>query len=405
MSIEVKVPTFPESISEGEIAAWHKQAGDTVSEGEVIVEIETDKIVLEVQATASGTLTEVLKGEGETVGSEEVIGSIKQGEASAAPQVSKEDKKAEKTLPSVADSHAANLEVSPAVRRLLSENNLNAEQIKGTGKDGRLTKEDVEAFLQNGQQKAAASQSAISAAATAQTEMSGRVEERVPMTRLRKTIAKRLLEVQQSNAILTTFNEVDMKPVMDLRNKYKEVFEKTHDVRLGFMSFFLKASVEALKEFPAVNASIDGNDLVYHGYYDIGVAVSSPRGLVVPVLRNVDQMSLADIEKEIRRYALKAREGSLGLEDMQGGTFTVTNGGVFGSMLSTPIINAPQSAILGMHNIVERPVAVDGQVVIRPIMYLALSYDHRIIDGRESVSFLKKIKDLLEDPARMLLKV
>lgn len=406
MTTEIKVPAFPESVAEGEIAAWHKREGDAVAEGEVIVEIETDKVVMEVQAFRAGTITKILKQEGETVTSEEVIGALQEGAAAKATPV--ETAQAKTIQAAGKDQEAtgpaeSNADVSPAVRRLLSEHNIEANQIQGSGKDGRLTKEDVEAFLQKSKmQVAAPAKAQVSASAQS---MTGRADERVPMSRLRKTVAKRLLEVQQTNAILTTFNEVDMKPVMDLRKKYQDVFEKTHDVRLGFMSFFLKASIEALKRFPTVNASIDGNDIVYHGYYDLGVAVSSPRGLVVPVLRNVDQMSLADIEKAIKAFAVKAKDGSLAIEDMQGGTFTVTNGGVFGSMLSTPIINAPQSAILGMHNIVDRPVAINGEVKIRPIMYLALSYDHRIIDGRESVSFLKTIKEMIEDPARLLLNV
>ncbi len=380
MSVSIKVPVFPESISEGEIAAWHKKPGDSVSQGEVLLEVETDKVVLEVQATESGVLGPLLKAPGDTVKSAEIVGSIE-------PQGAK-------PIAAPAQSSMETINLTPAVRRMVGEHEVDPQQISGTGKSGRVTKEDVTQHL-----KATATSCAQA------TPLSGRVDERVPMTRLRKTIAQRLLDVQAHNAILTTFNEVDMKPIMEIRKKYKDPFEKAHNTKLGFMSFFLKASVEALKRFPAVNGSIDGTDLVYHGYYDVGVAVSSPRGLVVPVLRNVDQMSLADIERAIAAFALKAREGSLTIEDMQGGTFTVTNGGIFGSMLSTPILNAPQSAILGMHNIVERPVAIDGEVVIRPIMYLALSYDHRMIDGRDSVSFLKTIKDLLEDPARMLLGV
>ncbi len=400
MSIEIKVPTFPESISEGEIAAWHKSEGDAVVEGDVLVEIETDKVVLEVPAMADGVMAKQLKAEGDTVASEEVIGELEAGAAAAqsAPTEKAVVEKADASNPSIQQ------DVSPAVRRLLSEHGLSADQMTGTGKNGKVTVDDVKQYVAAAKQPAEANHTA-SSVTPASTNTDGRIEERVKMTRLRKTVASRLLKVQQDNAILTTFNEVDMKPVMDLRKAYKDQFEKKHDVRLGFMSFFVKAATEALKQFPEVNASIDGEDIVYHGYFDISIAVSSPRGLVVPVLRNTDQMSMAEVEKQIRVFAQKARDGALSIEDMQGGTFTVTNGGGFGSMLSTPIINAPQSAILGMHNIVERPVAVNGEVVIRPIMYLALSYDHRIIDGAQSVTFLKTIKEYLEQPARILLQV
>ncbi|MDO8953232.1 MAG: 2-oxoglutarate dehydrogenase complex dihydrolipoyllysine-residue succinyltransferase [Gammaproteobacteria bacterium] len=392
MAIEVKVPAFPESISEGTVATWHKGIGDSVTEGETLVEIETDKVVMEVPATATGVLTSISKKEGDTVTSQEVIGSIDAGaKATAAPVAAAQPAAAQAATPVQAQATSASQEAGPSARRALAEHDLKAQDIKGSGKDGRLTKQDVDKHVQF--------------PASSVVSNGARSEQRVPMSRLRATIAKRLVEVQSTAAILTTFNEVDMKAVMDLRTQYKDIFEKDHGVKLGFMSFFLKATVEALKKFPAVNASIDGNDIVYHGYYDVGVAVSSPRGLVVPVVRNVDQMSLADIEKSIKEFGGKAKDGKLSIEDMQGGTFTVTNGGVFGSMLSTPIINQPQSAILGMHNIVERAVVVKGEIVIRPIMYLALSYDHRIVDGRESVSFLKTIKELIEDPARMLLGV
>lgn len=387
MSTEIKVPVFPESISEGEIASWHVAEGDGFAEGDVLVEVETDKVVMEVPAISDGTMGKILKGEGDTVTSEEVIASFEAGAAPAKTETAAEPAKKEKapaSAPQAEPAKAEQVDGSPAVRRLVQGNDLDVKQIDGTGKRGRVTAQDVKSHMAGG---------------------GSRGEERAPMSRMRRTVAKRLLDVQESTAMLTTFNEVDMKPVMDLRKKYKDVFEKEHDVRLGFMSFFTKAVVEALKKFPSVNASIDGTDLVYHNYCDISVAVSSPRGLVVPVLRNAENMNMAEIESQIRVYAGKARDGSLTIDEMQGGTFTITNGGVFGSMLSTPILNAPQSAILGMHNIVERPVVVDGEIVIRPIMYLALSYDHRIIDGRESVSFLKMIKDLLEDPARMLLLV
>ena len=389
MTVEIKVPTFPESIAEGEIATWHFKEGDAVSEGDVIVEIETDKVVMEVPAIAHGVVGKILKGEGDVVASEEVIGSLAEGEAPKETVAKSQDKPTAESKPeksAVAEKPAAKdsanssepvaVDASPAVRRRMNEQGLSADQI----------------------------QQVLAGADTNNQAPGARIEKRVPMTRLRRTVAKRLLEVQQTNALLTTFNEVDMHAVMNLRKEYKDQFEKTHGVRLGFMSFFLKAACEALKQFPAVNASIDGDDIVYHGYYDIGVAVASPRGLVVPVVRNVDQIGMADIEQTIRNYAGQARDGSLELADMQGGTFTITNGGTFGSMLSTPIVNAPQSAILGMHNIVERPIAVNGEVKIRPIMYLALSYDHRIIDGKESVSFLKTIKEYIENPARMLLQ-
>lgn len=386
MSIEIKTPSFPESISEGEIASWHVAEGDAVAEGDTLVEIETDKVVMEVPAPADGVMGAISKGEGDTVVSEEVIASMTAGAAPVKEVPKADEPKAEApkaAAPQAQAQKAASVDGTPAVRRMANESGVNPADVSGSGKGGRVTAVDMRQALSGGV----------------------RQEERVPMSRLRKTVAKRLKEVQNTTASLTTFNEVDMKPVMDIRKKYKDEFEKSHEVRLGFMSFFVKAITEALKQFPSVNASIDGTDIVYHGYYDVGVAVSSPRGLVVPVVRNTDQLSMADIESEIRMYAGKARGGSLDIEDMQGGTFTVTNGGTFGSMLSTPIINAPQSAILGMHNIVERPVAVNGEVVIRPIMYLALSYDHRIIDGRESVGFLKAIKDMLEDPARMLLNL
>ncbi len=382
MTIEIKAPSFPESISEGEIASWHVKEGDFVKEGDVLVEIETDKVVLEVPAVKSGVIGRLLKKAGDVVLSQEVIGMLSPGAApdsnlTATPAATPATPAASPAKP--AENPAQ--DGSPAVRRIAASNQVDIKNIDGSGKNGRVTAQDVRSFISGG----------------------SRPEERVPMSRLRKTVARRLKEVQNTTAMLTTFNEVDMKPVMDLRVKYKDEFEKNHGVKLGFMSFFVRAVTEALKKFPAVNASIDGEDMVYHGYFDIGVAVSSPRGLVVPVIRSADKLSMAQIEQEIKNYAGKARDGSLSMDDMQGGTFTITNGGVFGSMLSTPIINAPQSAILGMHNIVERPVALNGQVVIRPIMYLALSYDHRIIDGRESVGFLKLIKDLLEDPARILL--
>ena len=403
MSIEIKAPTFPESVADGTVATWHKQPGEAVSADELIVDIETDKVVLEVVAPADGVITEVLKGEGETVLSEEILAKFEAGAAGAAAPAAEAATEA---------APAGDAEkVGPAARKLIDENNLDASQIPGTGKNGGITKEDVMNFIANKPASAPASAPAAAPAA-AQPAVSvnvpagERVEKRVPMTRLRATIAKRLVEAQQNAAMLTTYNEVNMKPVMELRKQYKDLFEKTHNgTRLGFMSFFVKAATEALKRFPAVNASIDGNDMVYHGYQDIGVAVSTDRGLMVPVLRDTDAMSLAEVEGTIADFGKRGREGKLGMEDMQGGTFTITNGGVFGSLMSTPILNPPQTAILGMHKIQERPMAVNGQVEILPMMYLALSYDHRMIDGKEAVQFLVTIKDLLEDPARMLLDV
>ena len=404
MSIEIKAPTFPESVADGTVATWHKQPGEAVSADELIVDIETDKVVLEVVAPADGVITEILKGEGETVLSEEILAKFEAGAAGAAAPA------AEATAEAAPAGDAE--KVGPAARKLIDENNLDASQIPGTGKNGGITKEDVMNFMANKPASApaaaapAAAPAAASPAVSVNVPTGERVEKRVPMTRLRATIAKRLVEAQQNAAMLTTYNEVNMKPVMELRKQYKDLFEKTHNgTRLGFMSFFVKAATEALKRFPAVNASIDGNDMVYHGYQDIGVAVSTERGLMVPVLRDTDAMSLAEVEGTIADFGKRGREGKLGMEDMQGGTFTITNGGVFGSLMSTPILNPPQTAILGMHKIQERPMAVNGQVEILPMMYLALSYDHRMIDGKEAVQFLVTIKDLLEDPARMLLDV
>ncbi|MGB0224401.1 Dihydrolipoyllysine-residue succinyltransferase component of 2-oxoglutarate dehydrogenase complex [Marinobacterium sp. xm-d-420] len=404
MSIEIKAPTFPESVADGTVATWHKQPGEAVSADELIVDIETDKVVLEVVAPADGVITEVLKGEGETVLSEEILAKFEAGAAGAAAP-------AAEAATEAAPAGDAD-KVGPAARKLIDENGLDASQIPGTGKNGGITKEDVMNFMANKPASAPAAAAPAAAPAAAQPAVSvnvpagERVEKRVPMTRLRATIAKRLVEAQQNAAMLTTYNEVNMKPVMELRKQYKDLFEKTHNgTRLGFMSFFVKAATEALKRFPAVNASIDGNDMVYHGYQDIGVAVSTDRGLMVPVLRDTDAMSLAEVEGTIADFGKRGREGKLGMEDMQGGTFTITNGGVFGSLMSTPILNPPQTAILGMHKIQERPMAVNGQVEILPMMYLALSYDHRMIDGKEAVQFLVTIKDLLEDPARMLLDV
>ena len=406
MAIEIKAPTFPESIADGTVATWHKQPGDAVKRDELIVDIETDKVVLEVLAEADGVLGDIIKGEGETVLSAELLGTLNDG-ATAAPKA--------EAAPAAAPAEAAQAEgdeqlLNPAARKLAEENGLNPADLKGTGKGGRVTKEDVlNAIEAKKSAPAAAAPAAKPAAAAASSVMlseGDRVEKRVPMTRLRARIAERLVDAQSSMAMLTTYNEIDMKPIMDLRKKYKDLFEKKHNgVRLGFMSFFVKAATEALKRFPAVNASIDGKDIVYHGYQDIGVAVSSDRGLVVPVLRNTEFMNLAQIEGTIAEYGRKARDGKLSMEEMTGGTFTISNGGVFGSLLSSPIVNPPQAAILGMHKIQERPMAVNGQVVVLPMMYLALSYDHRLIDGKEAVSFLVAIKELLEDPARMLLDI
>lgn len=417
MTIEIKAPSFPESISEGTVATWYKQPGEAVNRDELIVDIETDKVVLEIVAPASGTITNVFKAEGETVLSSEVIAEFTAGNVAAPVEVlpteklvASDDAEAEDDSTAVASGECF---ASPAARKMIEENELDTCAITATGKGGRVTKEDVINHMKSLQAPAAEVNRTVqqpapvtATANVAMPMMGDRPEKRVAMTRLRSTIAKRLVAAQQNAAMLTTYNEVNMQPIMDLRSRYKESFAKQHDgVKLGFMSFFVKAATEALKRFPGVNASIDGNDVVYHGYQDVGVAVSTERGLVVPVLRDAEHMSLADIEKTINSFGQKARDGKLAIEDMTGGTFTISNGGVFGSLLSTPILNPPQTAILGMHKIQERPMAVDGQVVIQPMMYLALSYDHRMIDGREAVQFLVAIKDLLEDPARILLQV
>lgn len=395
MSVEIKVPVLPESVADATIAAWHKKVGDAVSEGDNLVDLETDKVVLEVPAPADGVIESIIETEGAVVTANQVLATLKEGAvAESATTATSEQAAPAEEAKVTSDSATSSDELSPAVRRLVAEQNIDVSQVKGTGKGGRILKQDVEAFLSHG-----ANQTAAPIAA------SGRVEERVPMSRMRARIAERLVQVQEETAMLTTFNEVNMQPIMDLRAQYKESFEKRHEVKLGFMSFFTKAVVEALRRFPDVNASIDGQEIIYHGYQDIGIAVSSDRGLVVPVLRDAQLMSFADIEKNIRMMSGKARDGKLTLEEMTGGTFTITNGGVFGSLMSTPIINAPQSAILGMHAIKERPMAVNGEVKILPMMYLALSYDHRIIDGKDSVQFLVTVKDLLEDPARLLLEV
>ncbi|WP_066962782.1 2-oxoglutarate dehydrogenase complex dihydrolipoyllysine-residue succinyltransferase [Microbulbifer sp. Q7] len=398
MTIEIKAPTFPESVQDGTVATWHKQPGEAVSRDELIVDIETDKVVLEVVAPADGAISEIIKGEGDTVLSNEVIAKFEEG-AGASAGASSEAPAAEPA----AEAPAAGGEkiAMPSAKKMAAEKGVDLAGVEGTGKGGRVLKEDV---MKAG--TAAAAAAAPAAAAQVDVAPGERVEKRVPMTRMRKRIAERLLDASQSTAMLTTFNEVNMKPVMDLRKNYKDLFEKTHNgTRLGFMGFFVKAAVEALKRYSAVNASIDGNDIVYHGYQDIGVAVSSPKGLVVPILRNAENMGLADMENNIRDLGLRARDGKLSIEEMTGGTFTITNGGVFGSLLSTPILNPPQTAILGMHKIQERPMAVNGKVEILPMMYLALSYDHRLIDGKEAVGFLVAIKEMIEDPARILLEV
>ncbi|MEO8401713.1 MAG: 2-oxoglutarate dehydrogenase complex dihydrolipoyllysine-residue succinyltransferase [Gammaproteobacteria bacterium] len=394
MTIEVKVPMLPESVADATIATWHKKAGDRVTRDENLVDLETDKVMLEVPAPADGILKEIIKPSGETVKANEIVAIIEVGASATAEKTAPAAtaKEPEKTAAPASTNKSAET-LSPSVRRVVAEHDVDVSGIKGTGKDGRLTKENVLNVVGKG------------STPVATTGTGARTEKRVPMTRIRTRIAERLLEVSQTTAMLTTFNEINLQHVIDLRNRYKEKFEKTHNARLGFMSFFVKAAVEALKRNPTVNASIDGNDIVYHGYFDIGVAVSTERGLVVPVLRDADQMSMAEIENKIAEYANKARSGKLTLDEMQGGTFTITNGGVFGSLLSTPILNSPQSAILGMHKIDQRPIAENGQVVIRPMMYVAMSYDHRIIDGKDSVTFLVAIKELLEDPARLLLEI
>ena len=407
MSIELKVPVFPESVSDGTILNWNKKPGDAVKRDESLVDIETDKVVFEVPAPKDGVLEEIIEGSGTVVVAGQLIGRMREGEAAPASA-------AEPAPPQAAGEGEAVVStvtpfVTPAAQRLISENRLDAGQIPSSGSGNRILKEDVLNVLaerQTEEQPQPARPAPVAQPAAAGEQVAGeRSEKRVPMTRLRARIAERLLDAQQNAAILTTFNEVNMQPVMDLRNRYREAFQKAHEVKLGFMSFFVKAVIEGLRRFPELNASIDGKDIVYHGFFDIGIAVSSPRGLVVPILRDADRLSMAGIEMQINDCALRAKDGTLGMEDITGGTFTVTNGGIFGSLLSTPILNPPQSGILGMHSIKERPVAENGQVVIRPMMNLALSYDHRLVDGREAVQFLVTVKETLEDPVRMLLGV
>ena len=390
MIIDVKVPMLSESVSEGTLLEWKKKVGEAVARDEILIDIETDKVVLEVPSPQAGVLVEIIAQNGETVAAEQVLARIDTAATASASVETPAAAPAPEAAPAAAQTNAA----MPAAAKLAAETGVDVNTLQGSGRDGRVLKEDV----QN-----AAAKPAAPAAAPAPVPAGARPEQRVPMSRLRARVAERLLASQQENAILTTFNEVNMKPIMDLRAKYKEKFEKEHGFKLGFMSFFVKAAVAALKKYPVVNASVDGNDIVYHGYFDIGIAIGSPRGLVVPILRDADQMSIADIEQAIVDYAKKAKDGKIALEDLTGGTFSITNGGTFGSMMSTPIINPPQSAILGMHATKERAVVENGQVVVRPMMYLALSYDHRIIDGREAVLTLVAIKDALEDPARLLL--
>ena len=406
MSIEIKVPPLPESVSDATLVAWHKQPGETVSRDESLADLETDKVVLEVPAPVSGTLLEIRVKDGATVTAGDVLAILEEGEVVAAAVVEeKQDApKAEKAAVEPKGESAHKL--SPAVRRLLDEHDLDATIVVGSGKDGRITKSDVMAYLKShSDENVTPGDPAPELELGAATAGPARTEERVPMTRLRARIAQRMVEAQHAAAMLTTFNEVDLTKVISLRSRYKESFQQEHGVKLGFMSFFAKAVVEALKKFPVVNASVEGDDIVYHNYFDIGIAVSSERGLMVPVVRDVDQMSFAAVENAIAVLGGKARDGSMSMEDLTGGTFTITNGGIFGSMLSTPILNPPQSAILGMHAIQQRPIAVDGEVVIRPMMFLALTYDHRIVDGKEAVQFLVSIKQSLEDPGRMLLQV
>jgi 2-oxoglutarate dehydrogenase E2 component (dihydrolipoamide succinyltransferase) len=400
MQVEIKVPQLPESVTEGTLGDWHKQVGDSVDVDENIVDLETDKVVLEIVASKAGVIESIAFATGDTVKSGDLLGLINTDAVAAAPAAAAET-----------EENASAGKAGPAVRKMLNENDLSVDDVQGTGKKGAILKADVEQHLQQQAAPAAAATPAptpspkMPTPAAAPIPAGGRNDRRVPMSRLRAKIAERLKEAQNTAAMLTTFNEVNLKPLMDTRASYRDAFEKAHGVKLGMMSFFTAASVEALKRFPAVNASVDGKDIVYHDYFDIGIAVSSERGLVVPILRDADQMSYAEIEQSIRDMGMRARDGKLGIEELTGGTFSITNGGIFGSMLSTPILNPPQSAILGMHSIQQRPVVIDGDIVARPMMYLALSYDHRIVDGKEAVQFLVTIKNVLEDPARLLLGV
>jgi len=405
MTIEIKVPPLPESVSDATLVAWHKTVGEGVARDENLVDLETDKVVLEVPAPAAGTITKIVVEDGATVVAGDVLAILEEGEVAAAAAPAPAVKKENQAAP-IAKESKGPAKTSPAVRRLLDEHDIDATVVIGSGKDGRITKADVMAFLKSdssGEVTPGDPAPALGVEVVAAGLV--REERRVPMTRLRARIAERLIDAQQTAAMLTTFNEVDLTEVMALRKRYRDDFEKQHGVRLGFMSFFTKAAVEALKKFPVVNASVEGNDIVYHNYYDIGIAVSSDRGLMVPVIRDVDQMSFAEFEGALTEMAKKAQEGTISMDDLTGGTFTITNGGIFGSMMSTPILNQPQSAILGMHSIQQRPMVVDGDIVARPMMYLAVTYDHRIIDGKDAVQFLVSIKEQLEDPSRLLLQV
>ncbi|MCU0977207.1 MAG: 2-oxoglutarate dehydrogenase complex dihydrolipoyllysine-residue succinyltransferase [Steroidobacteraceae bacterium] len=403
MTVEVRVPQLPESVADATLVAWHKKPGDAVGRDENLADLETDKVVLEVPSPVAGVIRELKVDTGTTVTSGELLAVIAEGQAATPSSPADKASAAEKTA-AAEKSEAAGGRLSPAARRLVEENSLDAGRIAGSGRDGLITKGDVQQHLEK-PAAAPAPEAPKAPAAKPAPATAGRAEQRVPMTRLRARIAQRLVEAQSTQALLTTFNEADMHALNELRARYKDAFEKRHGVRLGFTSFFVKACIEALRRFPVVNASVEGNDIVYHEYYDIGVAVSTDRGLIVPILRDADLMGFADIEKAVGSYAQRAREGSITIEELTGGTFSITNGGVFGSLLSTPIVNAPQSAILGMHKVQQRPVVVDGQVVVRPMMYLALTYDHRIIDGREAVQFLVAVKEAIEDPSRLLLQV
>ena len=399
MKIEIKAPTLPESVPDGTIATWHKGVGETIKRDELLVDIETDKVVIEVVAPCDGILEQITRNTGETIVSDELIGSLSDELASTSKPKQEQVEKTPSELPAESDPI-----LSPAAKKLIQENGIDADSVAGTGKGGRITKEDVVNHLEN--LSTIEPDSATGSVDHLALDSGNRVEERVPMSRLRSTVAKRLLQATQTTAMLTTFNEVNMAPIIEIRSRYREVFQATHEgVKLGFMSFFVRASVEALKRYPAVNASLDGDDMVYHGYQDVSVAIGSPRGLVTPVLRNADNMGLAQIEREIRDFGEKANDGKLSIEDMKGGTFTISNGGVYGSLLSTPILNPPQTAVLGMHKIQERPMVVEGEIKALPVMYLALSYDHQMVDGKEAVQFLVKIKELLEDPTRLLLEI
>ena len=404
MTIEIKVPPLPESVSDATLVAWHKTVGESVARDENLVDLETDKVVLEVPAPASGTISKIVVEDGATVVAGDVLAILEEGEIAAVAGPTPEKKTEKKAAPTPVEAKRP-AKTSPAVRRLLDEHDLDATMVLGSGKDGRITKADVMSFLKSDDSSNVTPGDPAPLSVETVTAGLERSEKRVPMTRLRARIAERLVEAQQTAAMLTTFNEVDLTEVMAMRGRYKEPFEKKHGVRLGFMSFFAKAAVEALKKFPAVNASVEGTDIVYHNYFDIGIAVSSDRGLMVPVIRDVDQMSFADFESALADMAGRAQAGTISMEDLTGGTFTITNGGIFGSMMSTPILNQPQSAILGMHSIQQRPMVVDGEILARPMMYLAMTYDHRIIDGKEAVQFLVSIKEQLEDPGRLLLQV